>query len=140
MKNIIILLLTFSSITSFSQSKQDEIIGTWLSEDKEGKTEVYKKNGKYFGKLTWLKTPNDKNGKPFTDSENPNPKLRSTPLLNITIISSLEYNGKEWTNGKIYDPESGKNYSCTVWIENGKLKVRGYWGWFYETQTWTLSK
>ncbi|MBD1384319.1 DUF2147 domain-containing protein [Mucilaginibacter rigui] len=34
----------------------DKILGVWLSEDKTGKIDVYKVNGKYFGKLIWGKT------------------------------------------------------------------------------------
>ena len=32
--------------------------------------------------------------------------------------------------GKIYDPESGKTYSCKMWYDGGpgKLKVKGYVG------------
>ena len=34
------------------------------------------------------------------------------------------------------DPEDGKIYKGEVWVEDGKLKVRGYLGMFYKTQTW----
>jgi uncharacterized protein (DUF2147 family) len=44
-----------------------------------------------------------------------------------------------WKGGKILDPEKGKEYSCTMWFEAGKpdeLKVRGWFGPVYRTQTW----
>jgi uncharacterized protein (DUF2147 family) len=34
------------------------------------------------------------------------------------------------------DPDNGKVYTAEVWPEDGKLKVRGYLGPFYRTQTW----
>jgi len=34
------------------------------------------------------------------------------------------------------DPEDGKVYTAEIWVEEGKLKVRGYVGFFYRTQTW----
>jgi uncharacterized protein (DUF2147 family) len=34
------------------------------------------------------------------------------------------------------DPDDGKVYKSEVWLEDGKLKVRGYLGLFYRTQTW----
>jgi uncharacterized protein (DUF2147 family) len=36
----------------------------------------------------------------------------------------------------ILDPEDGKAYKAEVWAEGGKLKVRGYVGFLYRTQTW----
>ena len=38
--------------------------------------------------------------------------------------------------GTILDPGDGKVYKAEIWIEDGKLKVRGYLGPFYKTQTW----
>lgn len=40
----------------------------------------------------------------------------------------------------IMDPEDGKVYKAEVWTEDGKLKVRGYLGVFYRTQTWTKAR
>jgi uncharacterized protein (DUF2147 family) len=54
----------------------------------------------------------------------------------MILIKELEQVGNEWKNGKILDPEKGKEYSCKLWIEDGKLQVRGYWGMFYRTQIW----
>jgi uncharacterized protein (DUF2147 family) len=34
------------------------------------------------------------------------------------------------------DPEDGKVYKAEIWREAGTLKVRGYLGMFYRTQTW----
>lgn len=121
---------------------QDQIICTWWSKDKTGRTQIYKKNNKYFGKVVWLSEPNDKNGKPLIDKENPKSELRHRPILNLVVLTNLIYEqgDKEWTNGGAYDPESGKTYDCTVWIENNKLKLRGYWGWFFETQEWERYK
>ena len=34
------------------------------------------------------------------------------------------------------DKVNGKTYKCTIWLEGNNLKVRGYLGIFYETQTW----
>ena len=32
--------------------------------------------------------------------------------------------------------DDGKTYKAEIWVEDGKLKVRGYLGFFYKTQTW----
>lgn len=136
-----IFILTILLLGSIYSNCQNQIVGKWLSGDKEGITEIYQQNNKYYGKITWLKKPNDARGKPFTDTENPDKSKRNQPLIGLIILKNFEYKDNEWINGTIYDPESGKTYTCTVWLsDKSTLKVRGYWGIFYETQTWTKTK
>ena len=54
----------------------------------------------------------------------------------MEIIKGMKKSGDEYSEGNILDPEVGKIYSCKLWIEGNDLKVRGYWGPFYRTQTW----
>jgi uncharacterized protein (DUF2147 family) len=42
----------------------------------------------------------------------------------------------EYVDGDILDPENGKVYRCKLWVEEGKLQVRGYIAFLYRTQTW----
>jgi hypothetical protein len=44
--------------------------------------------------------------------------------------------GQALSEIQIMDPEDGKTYEAELWVEDGKLKVRGYLGFFYRTQTW----
>ncbi len=135
-----ILTLFAVLIITLSSKAQNQIVGKWLSQDKEGITTIYEANGKYYGKISWLKKPKDANGIPFTDTENPDKSKRKQPLMGLLILKNFQYSNKEWKGGTIYDPESGKTYKCTIWLDNGNLKVRGYWGVFYQTQTWTKVK
>jgi uncharacterized protein (DUF2147 family) len=138
MKQVILISAMFAFVTnSFAQQ---QIVGKWLSEDDEGITEIYQKGNFFYGKISWLKKPNDENGKPFTDTENPDKTKRTQPLLGLVILKDFTYKSSEWQSGTIYDPNNGKTYFCTIWISNDKLKVRGYWGVFYQTQTWTKTK
>lgn len=56
----------------------------------------------------------------------------------MTIITAMKYDedDKAWLNGEILDPDSGQVYECKIWLEEGKLKVRGYVSLFYRTQSW----
>ena len=51
----------------------DKILGNWLSESRDLKVEIFKKNDKYFGKVVWFvfdpKTPNMED---FKDTESMN--------------------------------------------------------------------
>jgi uncharacterized protein (DUF2147 family) len=135
---LVTYLLLFFNATLFAQN---QICGKWLSEDKEGITEIYKYNNKFYGKLIWLKEPYNDEGMPYTDIENPDKTLRARSLHNLVILKDFFYKNSEWKGGTIYDPESGKTYTCTLWLtDKNTLKVRGYWGIFYQTQTWTKTK
>jgi uncharacterized protein (DUF2147 family) len=131
----VLLVLLFANLSTFAQN---EIVGQWLSENKKGITTIYEQDGKYWGKITWLKTPKDETGRPMADKENPDKKLRNQALQGLLILKNFVYKNNGWRDGNIYDPERGKTFTCTLVLTNAKtLKVRGYWGIFYETQFWT---
>jgi uncharacterized protein (DUF2147 family) len=140
MKKNLLALVLFSiiSATSFAQNT---VVGKWLSESGKGITEIYVVNGKYYGKLVWLKEPNDDAGKPKLDKENKDKSLRTGQILGLVILKDFVIKDGEWKDGTIYDPENGKTYKCTMWLKDANaIKVRGYWGPFYRTQVWTRSK
>ena len=74
------------------------------------------------------------------------PQLRknmSSCLLNALVLVSMPGTSKskeKWEGGRIYNPKNGKNYKCSIWLDGDQLKVRGYIGVFYETQTWKRKK
>jgi len=111
-----------------SKVHPDDIIGTWVSNGNKAKIHIYKSGNKYQGKIIWLKEPN-KDGKPKTDKKNPDPKLRNTPVIGLIVLRNFVYDDGEWTDGDIYDPSSGKEYSCKITMpDKNTLKVRGYIG------------
>lgn len=57
-------------------------------------------------------------------------------IIGMEFLRGMVRNGDHWTGGTVLDPENGKQYSCKIWIEDGNLKLRGYVGFFYRTQTW----
>lgn len=134
MKN---LFLSFALLLIASFTYAQEIKGKWLTDDGEAIVEIYQSGDKFNGKIVWLKDANDAQGKPLTDQENPDKSKRSRPLIGLLMLTDFKQNNGKWESGKIYDPSEGKTYKCTMWLENGKLKVRGYVGMFYQTQTWT---
>lgn len=123
-------LVLFTSIccSAFSQNK-DAILGKWINSSGEAHIEISKRSDKYFGKIVWLKEPKDAKGNVKTDVNNPEVSLRSKQILGLEILKGFEFSGDKWTDGKIYDPKSGKTYSCNMSIKsNGDLNMRGYVG------------
>lgn len=136
----IALVLSFMSFDTAVAQNADDIIGVWLTDGGKSKVEIYKKGEEYFGKIIWLREPNE-NGKPKVDKNNPDDDLKSRPLVGMELLSDFEFDDDEWEDGEIYDPESGKTYSCEMTLDGNTLNVRGYIGvsWVGRTTEWTRS-
>ncbi|WP_373514808.1 DUF2147 domain-containing protein [Persicitalea sp.] len=140
-----LLLLLITSSSFIPADNPDAVIGTWLTGSKKGRVQIYKQGNAYFGKIVWLQEPNDpKTGNPKTDISNPNPKKRDQPLLGLVNLRDFRYDGDNvWDEGKIYDPENGKEYSCKMTLrDDNTLDVRGYVGFSLlgRTDTWQRVK
>ena len=129
-KIIFTILLSFLSVTSFSQAHAaDKILGEWINEEKDMRIEIYKVGNEYAGKLIWSPTLMEADGvTPRKDVNNNDEKLRSRSILHIDLLQDFTFSDGIWDNGKMYDPKSGKTYSCVLKLRNEKLEVRGYVG------------
>jgi uncharacterized protein (DUF2147 family) len=112
----------------------DAILGEWFSPEKDGKFLMFKSNGMYYGKLIWLRDPNDAKGKLKTDSKNPDPVKAKGPMLGIIVFKDFKWDEEEkmWVDGKVYDARTGDTWSCEMSLSgNLVLEVRGYlvWSW-----------
>lgn len=134
-----ILILSLMALSIFALEPR----GIWLTEGGKAKIQVWDQNGKLFAKIVWLKEPNQKNGKPKVDANNPNASLRHQPIQGLILLRDLKPNGDDtYEDGNIYDPESGKTYACKMEQKNANtLIVRGFLGvsLFGRSQTWTRS-
>jgi uncharacterized protein (DUF2147 family) len=117
-------------------------VGKWITVDDEtGKkksiVEFYKKDEKLYGKITYMypqsgQDPNAKCTKCAGDRKN-------QPVLGMQIVRGMKWNGSEWDEGTILDPENGKIYSAKIWLDpenKDRLNMRGYLGPIYRTQRW----
>jgi uncharacterized protein (DUF2147 family) len=145
----LVLPLAFPFKSVLAQAAADKILGYYLTLDDDTKKEksqvqIYKSaNGKYYGKIVWLKEPNE-NGKPKLDKNNPDTKLQKRAIMGLEILKDFTYDkgDSEWSNGSIYNPTSGKTYNCYIKFESPtSLKIRGYigaaWMGLGKTAIWT---
>jgi len=130
------LPLLFTALVGYGQMS---VTGKWKTVDEatgEEKSiiEIFERNGKIYGKIVKI----------FT-LEDPDPKCDKCPkddprydkkIIGMEIIQDMQKAENEYSQGSILDPQDGKIYRCKLWIEDNGLKVRGYWGPFYRTQTW----
>ena len=137
--SLLVGTLMLANITGFSQN----VLGYWKTiDDNSGDTksvvQVYKNpNGEIQGKVVKLYR------KP---GEDPDPACVECPkddhrhgkkIKGMVIMSGMKIDGNACSGGEIMDPENGSSYRCKIWTEgNDVLKVRGYLGPFYRTQTW----
>ncbi|WP_298710013.1 DUF2147 domain-containing protein [Chitinophaga sp.] len=145
MKIYIAALLLLLAVPGAAIAQADAVNGVWLNEEKDAKVQVYRNGDKFFGKLIWMAHPLEDDGKtPRRDAKNTNSALRSRPLLNLVILTGFAYDAddKEWEDGKIYDPKSGKTYSSKMKLKGNTLEIRGYVGapMFGRTTSWTRSQ
>jgi uncharacterized protein (DUF2147 family) len=142
--NTVVALLFSFLLVANTAAAAESPVGKWNTiDDKTGKVrsdvEVYEQGGKIFAKITGLADPNDAQGKPRTCTKCTGPD-KDAPVVGLVIIKGLALDGDRYKGGTILDPEDGKVYKAEVWTEDGKLKVRGYAGVFYRTQTWTQAR
>lgn len=122
----------------------DQIIGIWEPSNGKARVKIEKIGKKYFGRIVWLREPVDPDtGKPKVDKNNPDEKMRNTPLKGYRLLKDFVYTDKNtWSEGTIYDPESGTLYSCEINMKKDVLNIRGYVGvkLLGRTDTWKRLK
>src|SRR5690242_17523416 len=117
LKHIVCLALFQLTVTIITaQEFADDIIGVWLTGgDEPAKIQIYKSYDKFYGRIIWLQNP-EKDGKPRVDAHNPDESKRNRQIIGLGILNGFKFDkdDKEYHGGKIYDPESGKTYSCQM--------------------------
>ena len=144
-KKLLLLVALVLSVTRMASAQTMTPLGVWTNSEKKATFEIYKCSTNLCGKIVTIAIPNDPaTGKPKTDSKNPDPKLRSRPRLGLVFMQGFKYDDdNKWDDGKIYDPETGKTYSCYMKMESANtMEVKGYIGFSLigKSQTWTRVK
>ncbi|MCA6441389.1 MAG: sterol desaturase family protein, partial [Chitinophagaceae bacterium] len=111
----ILLLAVFTtlSLSSFSQTAADDILGNWLLQDGSKRINVYKENGKYYGKIYWVKEP------------------AKQAEIGKKVLWDLTYDAddKEWNGGEVQLPDMNHSASCYIKLKNTNIaSVTGYHG------------
>jgi len=140
MKKHFLMLVALMLFSTFAWAQKLSPLGTWTNEEGKANFEIYKCGNKLCGKIVSLKEPL-LDGKPKTDINNPDEKLQSRPLIGLEFLKGFTYDGNnKWDEGTIYDPLSGKTYSCYMKMSSkDKMEVKGYIGisLIGRSQNWT---
>jgi len=63
--------------------------------------------------------------------------------MGLNLLEGLRFDDGIWDDGTIYDPKSGKTYSCQITLKSANiLEVKGYIGFSLigRTVEWTKAK
>lgn len=118
-------------------------VGRWRTiDDKSHKPKsivaIVEEDGKLVGTVEKVLDP---------PPDDPDPKCKKCegdrkdqPVVGMKILWGMKKDGKEWSGGRILDPNNGKVYKCNLSLADGgkKLDVRGFIGiaLIGRTQTW----
>lgn len=151
---LFVACLFLLSATSYAQTSVNgkDCIGVWKTvDDESGRTkshvEIFKKGDKYHAKIVKLldeQTLKNSGEKRFEDikcTKCPAAHGKDKPMYGLEMIWDMEKASDKWKGGTIMDPKKGSTYTCTMWMDGGDpkgntLKVRGWVGFIYRTQTW----
>lgn len=130
MKRLLLIILLLMGINQVFAQGKDALIGKWLTASGDAQIQIFPVGGKFSGKIVWLKKPTDSTGKPETDDKNPDANLARRPILGLEMLKGFTYSDEGvWEGGTIYDPKTGKTYSCKIsMVDNNQIYVRGFVG------------
>ena len=121
---VLVVVLGVTPLAAMGDDPAGEIVGVWDTGD-GAHVEVYERAGKYHGRFIRFDDEPPAGG---LDAQNPDPTLRDRRLLGTDFIRNFEFVGNKWRNGRIYNPENGKQYKADLELQDGVLKVRGWIG------------
>jgi uncharacterized protein (DUF2147 family) len=142
MKYIFSLVILLSVQFSYSQS----FVGKWQTIDDEtgqvkSVVEIFEKTGMLYGRITKLfRAPNEDQNPMCTECED---DRKDQQIIGMVILRDMMLKDGYYQSGTICDPKNGKVYKCEMWLDEkdkNKLQLRGYWGFFYRTQTWVRTE
>ena len=142
---LMLVLALASAMPMVAQVQQ--IVGEWITvDDKTGEqlsvVKIFKAtDGLYYGKIVKLLVGNqDEKCVACTGAD------KDKPVVGLIIIRGFqEKDGKlvSGDKGRVLDPDNGKFYYGKIWLEDGKLILRGSLdkkGIFGRSQTWIRKK
>jgi uncharacterized protein (DUF2147 family) len=112
------------------------VLGRWLTDDGKGVVRIGSCGSRLCG---WIVQVLDKRPNvPKTDVNNPDPRLRSRPIVGLPTLLGFSRSGSAWRDGRAYDPKSGRSYRSSLELNrDGSLKVTGCILFLCQSRRWT---
>ena len=126
-------------LSAAAQAAPLDVEGTWIAPNRDGRIKSHVRisdcgDGTPCGVLVWLDS--NANGRTL-DERNPDKSLRHRPLIGVPILSSFARHGSTWRRGRLYNPEDGMSFACSLTLDPaGQLLVTGCLGPLCQTKIW----
>ena len=125
---LLVISMAFTATVN-AQNKPDKIVGYYLTFDDEtgaekSQVQIYKDpNGKYYGKVVWLKEPLDKAGKPKVDDKNPDVKLQKRAIIGLEMLKGFKFDESEneWSEKNNFNTEQKFDIGASVCMDTALL-------------------
>lgn len=137
------LAATLSLMTAGAAAQERTALGLWRTlNDRTGQAEglvrITESDGELRGQVVKVFSPPAPSAEPLC--QECRGELHNKPVVGMTILRGLRWDGEQYAGGEILDPDNGIVYRCRVRVVEGgnKLEVRGFIGvsLFGRTQTW----
>lgn len=97
--------------------------GTWVSQDGGLKVQLVDCGDRICGRVVWLGEPLDRaTGQPKTDKQNPDPAMRSRPLIGLPVVQMAPTGNHRWS-GTIYNADDGRIYRAHLSVQDARTAV-----------------
>lgn len=99
--------------------------GLWDMQNGKAQVRIESCSSGLCGTLASMREPNDANGRPKLDKNNPDPSLRGKPVVGLSLLSGMKPDGADWA-GNIYNPEDGETYVGRIVVSGADtLQLKG---------------
>lgn len=137
------LAASASLIAPQAGSRERDAVGLWRTLNErtgqaEGLVRITDLDGELRGEVVKVFSPPAPSPNPLC--EECSGERHNKPVVGMTILRGLRWDGEQYAGGEILDPDNGTVYRCRVRVVDGgnKLEVRGFIGvsLFGRTQIW----
>lgn len=112
-------------------------IGIWVTDGGKSRVQVSDCGGTLCANIIWLRDPNDKRGRPWTDQLNNNVSLRGRLIVGLELFRNMRPAGRLAWKGRIYNPEDGDSYDVTLTLARpDRIAIKGCVLFVCETHHW----
>jgi uncharacterized protein (DUF2147 family) len=117
-----------TAVADPARAAESAIAGRWVTEGFGSIVEFRPCAGpssELCGRIVWL-WASAPEGRSRVDRSNPDPALRSRPLVGIEIVRGLrETSPGVWAGGRLYNPDDGRTYTGSARLRGGLLELKG---------------
>lgn len=136
--SLVAMLVALTGAVPASAQSTDPA-GVWLTEKGDARVKVSRCGNGICGVVVGLKDPIDRaTGRPQTDDKNPNPALRTRPVVGLSLFIGMRPSAPGKWSGQIYNADDGGTYVSHITYGGGDaLRVEGCVGVICGGETWT---